>query len=172
MSILPIKVYGEEILREKSEAIANIDSEMVDFLESVNRTMLYAKGLGLAANQVGHAIRAFSINLSHFDVLAEPKIIVNPEIMEIGDSIVTGEEGCLSFPGLFQMIERPEKVTIKSINFDGMEYFFEANGMVARVILHEIDHLDGTLFIDKLSPAQRRLIKGKLNKIKAGEKVG
>ncbi len=172
MSILPIKVYGEEILREKSEAIANIDGQMVDFLESLNRTMLYAKGLGLAANQVGHAIRAFSIDLSHFDVLAEPKIIVNPEIMEIGDSIVTGEEGCLSFPGLYQMIERPEKVTIKSINLDGKEYFFEAEGMVARVILHEIDHLDGTLFIDKLSPAQRRLLKGKLNKIKAGEKVG
>ncbi len=172
MSILPIKVYGEEILREKSEAIANIDGQMVDFLESLSRTMLYAKGLGLAANQVGHAIRAFSIDLSHFDVLAEPKIIVNPEIMEIGDSIVTGEEGCLSFPGLYQMIERPEKVTIKSINLDGKEYFFETEGMVARVILHEIDHLDGTLFIDKLSPAQRRLVKGKLNKIKAGEKVG
>ncbi len=172
MSILPIKVYGEEILREKSEAIANIDGQMVDFLESLNRTMLYAKGLGLAANQVGHAIRAFSIDLSHFDVLAEPKVIVNPEIMEIGGSIVTGEEGCLSFPGLYQMIERPEKVTIKSIDLDGKEYFFDAEGMVARVILHEIDHLDGTLFIDKLSPAQRRLLKGKLSKIKAGEKVG
>ena len=172
MSILPIKVYGEEILREKSVAVGNIDSQMVDFLESLNRTMQYAKGLGLAANQVGRAIRAFSIDLSHFDVLAEPRVFVNPEIMEIGGNIITGEEGCLSFPGLFQMIERPEKVTIKSIDLDGKEYFFEANGMVARVIVHEIDHLDGTLFIDKLSAAQRRLIKGKLNKIKAGEKVG
>lgn len=172
MSILPIKVYGEEVLREKSEAVGNINGQMVDFLESLNRTMQYAKGLGLAANQVGRTIRAFSIDLSHFDVLAEPRVFVNPEIMEIGGNVVTGEEGCLSFPGLFQMIERPEKVTIKSIDLDGKEYFFEANGMVARVIVHEIDHLDGTLFIDKLSPAQRRLIKGKLNKIKAGEKVG
>lgn len=172
MSILPIKVYGEEVLREQSGAIDNLDGQMVDFLESMNRTMQYFKGLGLAANQVGRAIRAFSVDLSHFDVLAEPKIIVNPEILEIGGSVVTGEEGCLSFPGLFQMIERPDKVTIKSIDFNGKEYLFEAKGMVARVILHEIDHLDGTLFIDKLSPAQRRLIKGKLNKIKAGEKVG
>lgn len=172
MSILPIKVYGEEILRQESKAVENIDGQMVDFLESISRTMQYAKGLGLAANQVGRAIRAFSIDLSHFDVLAEPTVIVNPEIMEIGGNVVTGEEGCLSFPGLFQTIERPEKVTIKSINLDGKEYFFEVEGMVARVILHEIDHLDGTLFIDKLSPAQRRLIKGKLNKIKAGEKVG
>lgn len=172
MSILPIKVYGEEVLREKSKAIKNIDGRMVDFLEGMNQTMQYAKGLGLAANQVGRTIRAFSIDLSHFDVLAEPKIFVNPEIMEIGSNAITGEEGCLSFPGLFQIIQRPEKVTIKSISLDGKEYFFEAEGMVARVILHEIDHLDGTLFIDKLSPAQRRLIKGKLNKIKAGEKVG
>jgi len=172
LSILPIKVYGEGILREKSKAIKNIDGRMVDFLEGMNRTMLNAKGLGLAANQVGRAIRAFSIDLSHFDVLTDPKIIVNPEIMEIGGNVVTGEEGCLSFPGLYQMIERPEKVTIKSINLNGKENFFAADGMVARVILHEIDHLDGTLFIDKLSPAQRRLLKGKLNKIKAGEKVG
>lgn len=172
MSILPIKVYGEEILRQESNAIENIDGQMVNYLESITRTMQYAKGLGLAANQVGRAIRAFSIDLSHFDVLAEPKVFVNPEIMEIGGNVVTGEEGCLSFPGLYQTIERPEKVTIKSINLDGKEYFFEADGMVARVILHEIDHLDGILFIDKLSPAQRRLIKGKLNKIKAGEKVG
>ncbi len=172
MSILPIKVYGEEVLREKSRVIENVDGQMVDFLEGMNRTMLYAKGLGLAGNQVGRAIRAFSIDLSHFDVLAEPKIFVNPEVMKIGSNAITGEEGCLSFPGLFQMIERPDKVTIRSIDFNGKEYFFEADGMVARVILHEIDHLDGTLFIDKLSPAQRRLIKGKLNKIKAGEKVG
>ena len=93
MSILPIKVYGEEVLREKSKAVKNIDGRMVDFLESMNQTMQYAKGLGLAANQVGRTIRAFSINLSHFDVLAEPKIFVNPEIMEIGSNVITGEEG-------------------------------------------------------------------------------
>jgi peptide deformylase len=172
LSDLEIKVYGEDILRDESAPIENIDGEMVDFLNGMTGAMMRAKGLGLAANQVGRAVRAFSIDMSHFDVLEKPMTIINPEIVDLGNNIVSGEEGCLSFPGLFQVIERPDQVTIKSIDIDGREYFFEASGMVARVIQHEIDHLDGVLFIDKLSPAQRRLIKGKLNRIKAGERVG
>ncbi len=171
MAILPIKIYGEEVLREKAVSITDIDGDMIRFLEDMSRTMLHASGLGLAANQVGRAIRAFSIDMSHFDVLQKPMTIINPEIVESAAGRITGEEGCLSFPGLYQLIDRPEKVTIKSIDFDGREYFFEASGMVARVILHEIDHLDGVLFIDKLSRAQRTLIKGKLNRIRAGERV-
>ncbi len=171
MSALQIKVYGEEVLREKSKNIDNIDGEAVGFLDELIKTMQYAKGLGLAANQVGRAVRAFAIDMSQFDVLAEPKVIINPEIMEVGGDIITGEEGCLSFPGLFQIIDRPEKVTIKSIDLEGKEYFFEAKELVARVIQHEIDHLDGVLFIDKLTSAQRSLIKRKLDRIKSGEKV-
>jgi len=168
--VLPIKIYGEQILRKKASEIANIDGELVKFMDDLNQTMLTANGLGLAANQVGRAIRAFAIDLTHFDVLAEPQVIINPEVMEV-KGVVTGEEGCLSFPGLYQIIERPQKVTIKSLNIDGKEYYYEAEGLVARVILHEIDHLNGVLFIDKLSSAQRNLIKGKLSKIKAGERV-
>jgi peptide deformylase len=171
MALLPIKIYGEEILRETSSAIENIDGETVKFLRDLEQTMLYAKGLGLAANQVGRAARAFAIDLSQFDVLAEPRVIINPEIMEVSNDPVIAEEGCLSFPGLYQVIERPDKVTIKSINLDGKEYYFEAKGLVARVVQHEIDHLNGVLFIDKLTPAQRTLIKRKLTRIKAGERV-
>lgn len=171
MSLLPIKIYGDEILRRESKPVVNIDGDFVRFLEDMNQTMLAAKGLGLAANQVGRTIRAFTIDLSQFDVLSEPRIIINPEVAEMNGDIITGEEGCLSFPGLYQMIERPRKVTIKSINLDGNEYYFEAEGLIARVILHEIDHLNGTLFIDKLTPVQRNLIKSKLKKIKAGERV-
>lgn len=169
--ILPIKIYGEDVLREKSIDYENIDGEAVEFFENLRLTMMYAKGLGLAANQVGRALRAFAIDLSQFDVLAEPKVLVNPEIMENSGNLITAEEGCLSFPGLYQTIERAEKVTIKSLDLDGKEYFFEATGLVARVIQHEIDHLDGVLFIDKLTPAQRTLIKRKLTRIKAGERV-
>lgn len=171
MSVLQIKVYGEEVLREKSKNIDNIDGEVVKFLDELNNTMQYAKGLGLSANQVGRTVRAFAIDLSQFDVLAESKVIINPEIMEVGSEIITAEEGCLSFPGLFQIIDRPEKVTIKSLDLDGKEYFYEAKGLVARVIQHEIDHLDGVLFIDKLTSAQRSLIKRKIDRIKSGEKV-
>jgi len=169
--ILPIKIYGEDVLRRRSAEYENIDSEAVEFFENLKQTMLYAKGLGLAANQVGVALRAFAIDLSQFDVLAEPKVLINPEIMQINKNNVSAEEGCLSFPGLYQTIERPDKVTVKSLDFDGKEYLFEASGLVARVIQHEIDHLDGVLFIDKLTPAQRSLIKRKLTRIKAGEKV-
>lgn len=171
MSVLPIRIYGEDILRQKSKPVENIDGELVKFLDDLNRTMLAAKGLGLAANQVGQTLRAFSIDLSQFDVLAQPTVMLNPEVVELNGDIITGEEGCLSFPGLYQIIERPKKVTIKSINIDGNEYFFEAEGLVARVILHEIDHLNGVLFIDKLTAAQRNLIKSKLKRIKAGERV-
>jgi peptide deformylase len=171
LSVIPIKIYGEQVLREKSKTIENIDGELVKFLKDLNESLLAAKGLGLAANQIGRAIRAFSIDLSHFDILAEPKIIVNPEIMETSSDNITGEEGCLSFPGLYQMIPRPHKVTIKTLNLDGKENYFEAEGLIARVILHEIDHLDGVLFIDKLTSAQRTLIKSKLTRIKAGERV-
>ncbi len=171
MSVLPIKIYGEEILRQRSKPIENIDGDLVKFLDDMNQTMLAARGLGLAANQIGRTLRAFTIDLSQFDVLAEPKIIINPEVMEISGEIITGEEGCLSFPGLYQMIERPRKATIQTIGLDGKEYYFEAEGLIARVVLHEIDHLNGTLFVDKLTSAQRNLIKGKLKKIKAGERV-
>jgi peptide deformylase len=169
--LLPIKIYGEEVLRQTSKPVENIDGEIAQFLEDMNQTMLAAKGLGLAANQVGRTLRAFSVDLSQFDVLSEPKIIINPEIVEMNGDLITGEEGCLSFPGLYQMIARPRKIVIKSINLDGNEYFYEAEGLIARVFLHEIDHLNGTLFIDKLSAAQRNLIKGKLQKIKAGERI-
>ncbi|HBZ00238.1 MAG TPA: peptide deformylase [candidate division Zixibacteria bacterium] len=171
MSVLPIKIYGEEVLREKAKAIENLNGDLVKFLNDMNESMQAAKGLGLAANQVGRTVRAFTIDLSHFDVLAEPKIIINPEIMEKSDLVVTGEEGCLSFPGLYQMIQRPNKITVKALDLDGKEYYYEAEGLVARIMLHEIDHLDGVLFIDKLTAAQRSLIKSKLVRIKAGERV-
>ncbi|UCC79799.1 MAG: peptide deformylase [Candidatus Zixiibacteriota bacterium] len=171
MAPLPIKVYGEEVLRQKSMDIENLDGKAAQFLEDLKLTMLQARGLGLAANQVGRALRAFAIDLSQFDVLAEPKVFINPEIVDVGGNVVTAEEGCLSFPGLFQNIERSDRATIKSINLDGKEYLFEASGLVARVIQHEIDHLDGVLFIDHLTPAQRTLIKRKLTRIKAGERV-
>jgi peptide deformylase len=171
LAVIPIKIYGESVLREQSSVVKDINGDLVNFLNDMKETMKVANGLGLAANQVGKRIRAFTIDLSHFDVLAEPRIIVNPEIMETSGELITGEEGCLSFPGLYQMIQRPNKITIKTLNLDGKEYYFEAEGLIARVVLHEIDHLNGVLFIDKLTSAQRTLIKSKLARIKAGERV-
>ena len=133
-------------------------------------TMKRGKGLGLAANQVGVNKRFFAIDLSYFDVIKEPIVIINPEIVEVSGSIA-GEEGCLSFPGLFLEMDRPEKATLVGLDKNGREITLEGNGFMARVLIHEIDHLDGRLFIDHLSNLKRSLIKGKLKKIKKGEKV-
>jgi len=132
--------------------------------------MKRGKGLGLAANQVGVNKRFFAIDLSYFDVIKEPIVIINPEIVEVSGSIA-GEEGCLSFPGLFLEMDRPEKATLVGLDKNGREITLEGNGFMARVLIHEIDHLDGRLFIDHLSNLKRSLIKGKLKKIKKGEKV-
>jgi peptide deformylase len=171
LKILPIKVYGEEILRQNAKEIDNIDGKLVDFLDSLVVTMKEAKGLGLAANQLGLAQRAYAVDMSYFDVVKSPLVIINPKVVETGGQVVTAEEGCLSFPGLYLEVERPEKATIIGYDRDGKEMTVEASGFVARVFLHELDHLDGKLFIDHLSALERGLIRGKLKKIKSGERV-
>ena len=163
-------MYGEKILRQTSKKVDNIDGELVELLDSTLLAMRQGKGLGLAANHVGVNKRFFAIDLSYFYVIKEPVVIINPEIVEVTDS-VTGEEGCLSFPGLFLEVERPEKATVVGLDRDGQEITLEGNGLVARVLIHEIDHLDGKLFIDYLSKLKRGLIKGKLKKIKNGERL-
>ena len=139
-------------------------------MQSTILTLKHYKGLGLAANQVGVDKRFFAIDMSHFDVVKSPLVIINPKIIEASNTMVSGEEGCLSFPGLYQEIERADRVVVTGLDIDGNEVTFEGKGMVARVFQHEIDHLDGTLYIDRMSPFRRSLIKGKLKKIKAGEK--
>jgi len=167
---LPIKIYGEQILRTMSAEVENFDRELVELLKSTLLTMKLANGLGLAANQVGVNKRFFAIDVSHFDVVKEPLVIVNPEIVEISGSYLA-EEGCLSFPGLFLEIERAERATIAGLGIDGKELILEGKNLMAKVMLHEIDHLNGKLFVDHLSRLKRNLIKGKLKKIKVGEKV-
>jgi len=134
-------------------------------------TMQDNKGLGLAANQVGIQKRFFAIDMSYFDVVKSPIVIVNPKIVELSDNKVIGEEGCLSFPGLYQDIERPDMAIVQGLDIDGNEITIEGKGFVARVLQHEFDHLNGTLFIDHLSKIKRSLIRGKLKKLKAGESV-
>lgn len=153
-----------------SAEVENFDRELVELLKSTLLTMKLANGLGLAANQVGVNKRFFAIDVSHFDVVKEPLVIVNPEIVEISGSYLA-EEGCLSFPGLFLEIERAERATIAGLGIDGKELILEGKNLMAKVMLHEIDHLNGKLFVDHLSRLKRNLIKGKLKKIKVGEKV-
>jgi peptide deformylase len=167
---LPIKIYGEEVLRQTATDVDNIDGKLVDFMDSLVKTLKYSNGLGLAANQVGLAKRIYAVDMSYFDVVKSPLVIVNPVVQELSGT-AKAEEGCLSFPGLYLELERPERAVVTGLDKDGKEIIIEGTGLVARVLLHELDHLNGKLFIDHLSSLQRGLLKGKLKRIMSGERV-
>lgn len=170
MNILPIKIYGEEILRQTAEAVDSLNGDFAGFLDALVATMKQSKGLGLAANQVGIKKRAFAVDMSYFDVVKDPLVLINPVIVETS-GLVRAEEGCLSFPGLYIEVERPDKAVVTGFDKSGKEIVVEGTGLVARVLLHEIDHLDGKLYIDRLSSLQRGLLKSKLKRIMNGERV-
>jgi peptide deformylase len=119
----------------------------------------------LAANQIGEAKRVFIVDLSAIDINESLRVFINPEIMEASGDPIEMEEGCLSFPDLYLKVTRPSKVRVRAYDLDGQRFELAAEGMAARAILHEYDHLEGKLFIDRVSPLTRTLIKGRLKKL-------
>jgi peptide deformylase len=170
MKLLPIKIYGEEVLRQTATDVENIDGELVGFMDSLVNTLKNANGLGLAANQVGLSKRIYAVDMSYFDVVKAPLVLINPVVQELSGS-AKAEEGCLSFPGLYFEVDRPERAVVTGLDRNGKEIIVEGTGLVARVLLHELDHLNGKLYIDHLSSLQRGLLKGKLKRIMGGERV-
>ena len=166
---LKIVKYGDPVLQKEGEAVTNIDGELAKFVEDMFGTMYTAKGVGLAAPQVALSKKLFVMDVSNGKDKKDRLVIINPQIVESKGKIVS-EEGCLSFPGIYFEVERPEIVTVQAIDIDGKEYTFEASGLAARCVLHEKEHIDGHVFIEHLSPLKRDLIKRKINKkIKLGE---
>jgi peptide deformylase len=170
MKLLPIKIYGEEVLRQTATDVENINGELVGFIDSLVQTLKNANGLGLAANQVGLSKRIYAVDMSYFDVVKAPLVLINPVVQELSGSS-KAEEGCLSFPGLYFEVDRPERAVVTGLDRNGKEIIVEGTGLVARVLLHELDHLNGKLYIDHLSSLQRGLLKGKLKRIMGGERV-
>jgi peptide deformylase len=160
----PIVIYGDPILREVSQPVKEIDREIKDLVADMIATVKKARGLGLAAVQVGVLKRLFIVDLSLVDISESLRVFINPEIVETSGEVEM-EEGCLSFPGLYQKIVRPAKVKVRATDLDGNRFEMEADGLVARAILHEYDHLEGKLFIDYLSPLARTMLKGRLKKL-------
>ncbi len=160
MPILPIKIYGSPILREKAAPIAEIDDGIRELIRAMTESIYYHQGLGLAANQVGAARRLF---------LADDgkglKVFINPEIRE-REGAAAAEEGCLSFPGVFVEIPRSRSLLVEYIDERGKPRKLEAEGLLARIIQHETDHLDGVLISDRAGFIASRLIRGKLKKLK------
>jgi len=162
-----VRKYGDPVLREKCKPVEVFDEELKSFVESMFSIMKAARGVGLAAPQVGDTRRVFIIDLSEHDFDAEPMVFINP-VIEEREGEQPGEEGCLSFPGLYLEVTRPERLILRFQDLEGRTQRVEAQGFAARAIQHESDHLDGVLFIDHLTPSERDMLAGKLKKIKVG----
>jgi peptide deformylase len=163
-----VVLYGHPALRTKSRLIAELTPEIVQFIEDLKVSMLTQDGLGLAANQVGEPVAAFAINPRSADVDREPYCVSNPRVAAT-EGLIEAEEGCLSLPGLFDFLPRPEFVRITGLDEDGRQITVEGTGLLARAMMHEIDHLDGVLFIDRLSESRRRMFNTRLKELAARE---
>ena len=160
-----IVIYGDEALRQMSTPVEEITPELKEIIAEMFKTLRRVKGVGLSAPQVGINKRFFILDLSSSSFEHDEVVMINPEIIS-SDGEQTGEEGCLSFPGLYLEITRPERVVCRYFDLDGNENEVEAEGLFARAIQHETDHLNGRLFIDLLEAGEREMISGKLKKIK------
>ena len=163
LTVLEIVTYGHPVLLKKAEEVKNINQNIVDLAEQMVHTMHSAPGLGLAAPQVNQSVRLITVDLSVGEKNEDLVILINPELSsQEGKQIM--EEGCLSVPGINEKVTRPYKVKVKGIDLQEREREIEAEGLLARILCHEIDHINGKLFISHLSPLKRRLIRKKFNK--------
>ncbi len=161
-----IVIEPDPILREKSEAIENVDDQLRLLLDDMLETMYTAPGIGLAAVQIGVLKRLIVIDISKDKEKKNPLFLINPKIISKSTKTSIYEEGCLSLPGHFAEIERPAECQIEYIDYNGKEKELLANGLLATCIQHEIDHLNGVLFIDYLSKLKKDMIVKKLIKHK------
>jgi peptide deformylase len=170
MRVLPIYTYGFDILRKKTKPITKIDDKLIELVGNMFNTMHKANGVGLAAPQVGMDIALTVIDISKIEgeEKKKPLTLLNPKILDTHGSMVM-EEGCLSIPAVRAEVERPEIVYIGYKDLDLNEKTIELHGMLSRVAQHEIDHLNGVLFIDHLNGEIKNLLKSDLKKIKKGE---
>lgn len=170
MAILPIYTYGDEVLKKVAKPLKKVDDKTQRLIDDMFETMEQANGIGLAAPQVGVSLRLIVVDVSsvkdHKHI--PPMVIINPQILETRGEVLM-EEGCLSIPGVREEVWRPEIIKLKYRDRDFVERVKEFDGLVSRVIQHELDHLNGELFVEKLDAKKRREIKDELEAIKRGE---
>jgi peptide deformylase len=163
MSLLPLHLLGSPVLRERSAEVSAIDDEVRQFVDDLFETMHAAKGVGLAANQVGVARRVAVVETED-----EKLVLINPEILE-AEGRDTAEEGCLSIPKVYADVTRPDKIVLEATDREGNRYTKTLDGLAARAVQHEIDHLDGILFVDHLGLLKRKRILSKWKKEHEGD---
>lgn len=160
-----IRVYGDKVLRNRSEKIEKIDEEILTILDDMLETMDEVGGVGLAAPQIG-------INLNMFVIKIDGVVrkVINPEITELSKEMLEREEGCLSIPGIYKKVERPAVVKVKYTNENGESVQEELSELGARAFQHEYDHLEGTLYTDRLKPLAKKMVANKLKKLQRKNK--
>lgn len=161
MARLPILEFPDPRLRIRAEPVTKVDQEIRQLAEDLLETMYAAAGIGLAATQVDRHVRVLVIDIS--ESRQEPCCLINPEIIE-AEGQTTGDEGCLSVPEYYDAVERAEKIRVRALGRDGEPFELEAEGMLAVCIQHEMDHLEGKLFVDYLSEMKRQRLKKKYAK--------
>lgn len=184
--ILEIVKYGHPVLRQRGAAIEKITPEIKQFIADMQETMKASNGVGLAAQQVGRALQLTVIDVREAakdrpstlelkdkpadvnDIM--PLVLINPEITPVGES-VSGGEGCLSFPEIFSEISRPGFVDVKALNEKGKPVEFRAGGLLARAVQHEVDHLNGILFIDRMERKKKDELRDELDALQAATKA-
>ncbi|WP_455375537.1 peptide deformylase [Kaarinaea lacus] len=163
MAILNILHYPDPRLRQKALPVDKVDSETKQFVSDMFETMYDAPGIGLAATQANVQKRIIVIDVS--EDKSQPLCFINPEIVESdGEEIM--EEGCLSVPGIYEKVKRAEHIKVRALDRDGVEFEMEADGILSTCIQHEMDHLEGKLFVDYLSELKRQRIRKKLEKLR------
>jgi len=183
--ILTVTKYGNPVLRQKGARIETVTDEINKLIDDMFETMRSARGVGLAAQQIGKALQlavidvrgitdrpsSLELNGTSSDVEAfMPLVLINPEIKPLNDPIA-GPEGCLSFPEMYADILRPESVEVRALNRNGEQFVFRCGGLLARAVQHEADHLNGILFIDRMSKADKEDLKPNLEDLQAETKA-
>jgi len=168
VTVRALHLLGSPVLRKKAAPVARVDDAVRALVDDLLETMRAARGVGLAANQVGVARRVAVVDVGEED--PPPLVLINPVIVERAAELETAEEGCLSIPEIFGDVERPAHIVVQALNRDGEPYRVAAGGYKARAIQHEIDHLDGILFLDHLSAVKRGLLVAKWKKARKGKK--
>jgi len=164
VAVLPIRKYGDDVLRKPAEPVTEINESLQQLIEDMVDTMYAAPGVGLAANQVGVSLRLMLIDLSVGKRPEELHVFINPEIIE-AEGEITEEEGCLSIPDFVEVVTRPERVKLRYQDRNGVEREMWGDGLMARAMCHEIDHLNGTLFVDHLRGFKKDRIIRKIAKL-------
>lgn len=165
MTIKPLVLLPDPVLREVSKPVERVDDALLRFADDMLETMYDAPGVGLAAVQLGEPMRMLVVDVSKDGEDRQPFTFINPQIVASGDAISTYEEGCLSIPDYYAEVERPATVTVSYLDRDGKSREIEADGLLATVLQHEIDHLNGVLFIDHISRLKRSMVIKKFQKL-------